>query len=307
MATETGFEELVSDFKKSLESSPNESAGIAVINVLKEAIKHSNSQTWMGVDQELKQLIIAIQKACPTLPIHFQGAAQVFRAGMSKESEFDPNRWKCRFIDRAENCLRDARKALNSISASSCEFLQDGMAILTRGYDPMTASVFQVAAARGIKLHIVISEGRPRDDGVKMASVLNHPNLKVTVIPDSSVGLWMHEIDVVLIGTDLVLEDGGLLAPAGTYTICLLGSVHNKPVHCVCETFKFMRKFVLEADDLREYQRNMSYVPTGAKVACDALEFDFTPAKYVTLLLTEKGPMPPSAVTHELTKLLGVG
>lgn len=306
----TKIDKLVNEFKENLESSPNGSVGIAVIRILTTAITESTATTFMGVDQEISQLIDAIQKACPNLPIHFRGAAQVFRAGMSKASDSKNVKWKSIFVDHANQCLSDAEQVLNLIPAVSSEFLQHGMVILTHGYDPMVASVLSLAASDGRQFHVLVTEGRPRDDGIKLASQLKHPNLKVTIIPDASIGLVMNEVNAVLIGTDLVLEDGGLLAPVGTNTVCVLANIHRRPVYCVCETFKFMRKFVLGANDMEQYQRKVEYKPAGCTdddaIEVDAREFDFTPAKYITLLLTEKGPMPPSAVTHELTKLLGV-
>ena len=303
------LENLVAEFQSNLEKSPNGSVGIAVIRTLTSAITQSTANTFMGVDQEISQLIDAIQKACPNLPIHFRGAAQVFRAGMSKASDQKNLDWKSLFVEHANKCLSDAENVLDLIPAVSSQFLQHGMVIITRGFDPMVCSVLNRAASDGRHFHIVITEGRPLDDGAKLASSLKHPNLKVTLIPDSAIGLWMSRAHAILVGTDLVLEDGGLLAPIGTYNLCVLANIHRRPVYCVSETFKFMRSFVLGQNDMQQYQRKLPFKPAGVtdeSIDCDASEFDFTPAKFVTLLLTEKGPMPPSAVTHELTKLLGV-
>lgn len=314
MSSNPKIDKYVAEFQDDLAKSPNGSVGIAVIRILTTAIKESTATTFMGVDQEISQIIDAIQKACPNLPIHFRGAAQVFRAGMSKASGLKNADWKSQFVSHADECLSDAEKVLNLIPSVSSDFLQHGMVILTRGYDPMVGSVLQMAASDGRQFHVVITEGRPLDDGAKLATMLSHPNLKITIIPDSAIGLWMNRAHAVLIGTDLVLEDGSLLAPIGTYNLCVLANVHRKPVYCVCETFKFMRSFVLSQNDLQQYQRKLTFKPAGLtdsdseshSIECDASEFDYTPARFVTLLLTEKGPMPPSAVTHELTKLLGV-
>jgi translation initiation factor eIF-2B subunit alpha len=264
----------------------------------------------MGVDQEISRLIDAIQKTCPDLPMHFRGAVQVFRAGMSKASRRNKeSEWKAIFVAHANQVLSDAEQVLNLIPAVSSDFLQHGLVILTNGFDPIVASVLQVAASDGRQFHVVVTEGRPRNDGVKLAAMLKHPNLIFTVIPDAAVGLWMNEAHVVLVGTDLVLQDGGLLAPVGTYNLCVLAAAHKRPVYCVCETFKFMRKFVLSDSDMGQFQRKLPFEPLGGgggEVRAEAREFDFTPPQFVTLLLTEKGPIPPSAVTHELAKLLGV-
>ena len=307
--TSEKLDKLVESFKKDIENNPNSSIGIAVIRVLTACINESTATTFMGVDQEIMQLIDSIQNACPNLPLHFQGAAKVFRAGMSKSSELKSVNWKTLFVSHANACLDEANEVLTRIPSVSVEFLPHGMTILTRGFDYMVSQVLMTAASSGRQFHVIITEGRPYDDGCKLASSLIHQNLKVTIIPDSSVGLWMSEADVCLVGTDIVLESGGLLAPCGTYSMCVLASIHKKPVYCVCETFKFMRKFILGVTDLQENQRSVPYKAAGVDndhVECVGKEFDYTPAKFVTLLLTEKGAMPPSAVTHELTKLLGV-
>lgn len=182
------------------------------------------------------------------------------------------------------------------------------MTILLHGDDPMVNNVINFAVSDGRQFHLVITEGFD-SKGVKTAHFLSHINLKVTIIPDSAVGLWISKINLVLLGTDVVLEDGGLVANLGTYQICVLALVHKVPVYCVCETFKFMRKFILDSKDLESFQRKIEYRANGLKddnVECSAQAFDYTPARFIQLLLTEKGPIPPTAVTHELTSLLGV-
>jgi translation initiation factor 2B subunit (eIF-2B alpha/beta/delta family) len=304
------IDELVEEFRTILESSPDVSVGIAVMRILTSAIKKIEIPTFSGVDPEVCFIIDAIERAFPELPLHFRGAAQGFRAAMAKTSKVKGAQWKAVLIEHAERCLDAADPLFNVIPSLSFEFLQHGMVVLTRGYDPMVRQVIDRAASIGRRFHVVISEGRPRDDGVKLASAVSNENVQVTIIPDSSIGLWMNRIHAVLLGTDLVLEDGGLLAPAGTYNMCVMASIHRRPVYCVCETFKFVRKFVLGAPDLANFQRERKYQPAGTidgepQTEAITREFDYTPSHFVTLLLTEKGPLPPNAVTHELTKLMG--
>ena len=302
-------EKLVEEFKRKLDESPTTSVGLHVISILSEAIAQSDSNTFMGLEKDIYTLTDAIRKACPRLPLHFDSAVQVFCAGLSKASDSIKYDWKSLFIAHASQVLNESEKVLNLIPDVSSDFLQHGMTILTRGFDSMVASSLTLAASDGRQFHVIVTEGRPLDDGSKMAAQLTHPNLKVTIIPDASVAQWMNEIDALLLGTDIVSEDGGLLAPVGTFSMCALASIHKKPVYVVCETFKFMRRFFLNAGDIASVQRNVDYKACGVtddEIECEAREFDFTPPRFVTLLLTEKGPMPPTAVTHELTKLLGV-
>jgi translation initiation factor eIF-2B subunit alpha len=302
------LDSLVTEFESILQDSPHNSVGIAAFRILTAAIARSEASTFMGVDQELSELVDALQNRYTDLPIHFRGAAQIFRAGMTNASATKKGAWKAFFLEHANELLSNVEQVLNLIPRFCSEFLQHGMTILTHGFDPIVALLIEKAASDGRKFHVVVTEGRPRDDGVKLAETVKMANVEVTVIPDSAIGVWMNEADAVLVGTDLVLEDGGLLAPLGTYTLCVLASVHRCPVYCVCETFKFTRKFILSANDLVQFKKTVKYVPEGEEPFEEQPEVsavDYTPAKFVTLLLTEKGPMPPSAVTAELTNLLG--
>ena len=105
------IDKFVSEFQEVLRS-PNSSVGIAVIRVLTNAITESSATTFMGVDQELSELIDAIEKACPNLPMHFRGAAQVFRAAMSKASEARKEDWKKLFLEHMRNSHADVLEAL---------------------------------------------------------------------------------------------------------------------------------------------------------------------------------------------------
>ena len=300
----------VDEFKSIIEKDPEFSIGIAVIRILSEVITQSTSTTFMGIDQEMLQVTSAIQNAVPNLPLHFQGAAKVFRAILSKTCENGVSKWKTVFSANSAHQLKDAEAALKLIPQAARKFLQHGMTVMTFGYDPIVFSCLNAAAQSGCRFNIVVAEASPKNTGVKQANKLSNasPNLHVTLIPDALIGLYMNQVDIVLLGTDVVLEDGGLLAPAGTYTMAAMATIHKKPVYCVCESFKFMRKFILSSGDIQKVQRKYEFKPENVDQAieCSACEIDHTPPTFVTLLITEKGPMPPAAVTHELTKLLGI-
>ena len=104
-----------------------------------------------------------------------------------------------------------------------------------------------------------------------------------TVILDSAVGYVMGEVHCVMLGAEGVAESGGiinkvgifyylkysngnkhdspkcsrafisiflLLLQIGTYTIALCAKMLNKPVYVMCESFKFVRLYPLNQQDL---------------------------------------------------------
>lgn len=302
----------VDELKTYIKEHPKDDLGIITTKILVEVVKETNSKTFMGVDTYMTKVINAIQENIPNLPMHFHSAAQVFRSVLSMSSDKYKSDWKQIFLDHVKSIVDDSENVMSLIPGVVQPFLTHGMKILTRGYDSLVLNSIIEISKKGLGFHIIVSEGSPQNDGVLMANELRrlNPKLQVTLIPDSAIGTWIPLIDVVLLGTDVVLEDGSLLAPAGTYIAAALAKLHNKVVYCVCETFKFMRKYIIQHSDIKSVQKQLSYNYHDLKVddgiEMDSPGLDITPAKYITTLLTEKGAIPPTAVTHELTKLLGV-
>jgi translation initiation factor eIF-2B subunit alpha len=300
---------LLEEFE-ALRASGRDPIGIIVMRILTKVIEKSDHVTLAGLNQDLAQVLHEISNSYRDLPLHFSGSAKLFLDLMERACLATEEDWKTVFTGRAHRCLEESNAILSLIPAFAAEFIQHGMTILTRGYDPMVRRVIEHVASKGGRFSLVITEGRPLNDGFKFAETLKCQNVDTTLIPDAAVGLWMGRVQTVLLGADIVLEDGGVLAPVGTYNMCVLASIHHTPVYCVCETYKFTRDLILAPQDLDRFQRTVPYVPPGdvedGVEPAQVREFDYTPAKFVTLLITEKGPMPSSAVTHELRQLLSV-
>lgn len=299
----------VEQFKSFMGKNPDLSVGIAVISILTCVVQESSCTTMSGIDREIGGVTEAIQKAIPDLPLHFKCAANMFKAIIAKGSEIDYSKWKQLFETTADEQLEAAKKTVKDIPYVARPFFQHGMTIMTRGYDPLVISC--LARPSEIKFNIFVAEGSPQNDGLKLANALaKQSNHQITLIPDSAIGTCMHSTTIVMFGADVVLDNGAIVGTVGTYSMAALANINKCPVYCVCESFKFLRSNVLlNPNDLGDLQRPIKYRPEGDiddNVQFYSDKYDITPAKYVTMLITEKGPIPPAAVTHELTKLLGV-
>ncbi|KAF4011787.1 hypothetical protein G4228_003487 [Cervus hanglu yarkandensis] len=100
-------------------------------------------------------------------------------------------------------------------------------------------------------------------DGAKMAKALCHLNVPVTVVLDAAVGYIMEKVDLVIVGAEGVVENGGIINKADTL------------------------KSVQTGQDLREEHPWV----------------DYTSPSLITLLFTDLGVLTPSAVSDELIKL----
>ena len=53
-------------------------------------------------------------------------------------------------------------------------------------------------------------------------------------------------VDCVFVGSEAVLENGGIVNRIGTYTIALCAKAYNKPFYVCAESFKFLKRFILD-------------------------------------------------------------
>jgi translation initiation factor eIF-2B subunit alpha len=141
----------------------------------------------------------------------------------------------------------------------------------------------------------------------------------------------MERVDVVVVGAEGVVENGGIVNKTGTFQTAIVAKAFHKPFYVATESYKFARIFPLSQRDLPEeneisaplvfktkggaidgeedeeddgtcFNVGDALAPqspvTGVSPACD-----YTPANYITLLFTDLGVLTPSAVSDELIKL----
>ncbi len=54
-----------------------------------------------------------------------------------------------------------------------------------------------------------------------------------------------HSVDMVLVGAEGVVENGGVINKLGTYQIALCASALGKPFYVAAESYKFARLYPL--------------------------------------------------------------
>lgn len=84
-----------------------------------------------------------------------------------------------------------------------------------------------------------------------------------------------------------------VISGIGSYGIAIAADVHKKPFYVICESFKFIRSYPMKQKDVEQRHKY-----------CDGDDrhpvADLTPANFITLLITDLGPLTPPAVGHHL-------
>lgn len=76
-------------------------------------------------------------------------------------------------------------------------------------------------------------------DRIKTAEVLRANGIPVTVVLDSAVSYVMEKVDFVLVGSEAVVESGGLVNAVGSNQIAIIAKAANKPFYALAERYRF--------------------------------------------------------------------
>jgi methylthioribose-1-phosphate isomerase len=172
----------------------------------------------------------------------------------------------------------------------------------------------------GIKLHVWVSETRPRGQGASLTCwELNEQGIPHTLIADNSAGHLLQRglVDVCIVGADRVTAHGDVANKIGTYMKALAAKAHGVPFYVALPSSTIdwtltdgVRDIPIEQRSGREVthvpglnaegnREEVLIAPEGTTARNDA--FDVTPAQLVTALITEHGVIP--ANPHDLSVL----
>ncbi|KAI8373861.1 hypothetical protein BD560DRAFT_327573 [Blakeslea trispora] len=225
--------------------------------------------------------------------------------------------FKENLLSRASLILDKASSARERTAEIGAQFVHDNAVVLVQGYSRVIMSVLSYAAnVQNKRFKVYVTEGRPNSDGLQAVSALRENGIPCRAILDSAVGYIMDKVDMVFVGAEGVVENGGIINKIGTFQIALVANALNKPVYAVAESYKFVRVYPLNQYDIPSEtpeivtftSRRKSFSTTSNAETMDELassnpSVDYTPPQHITLLLTDLGVLTPSGVSDELIKL----
>jgi methylthioribose-1-phosphate isomerase len=169
------------------------------------------------------------------------------------------------------------------------------------------------AAAKGIPVHVWVSETRPRNQGMNLTAwELQRAGIPCTVVADNGCGQLMREgrVDAVIVGSDRTAANGDVCNKIGTYLKALAAKDNNIPFYVALpestidwrcadgaaipiEERDAAEVLAIAGRDAAGELGEVNLAAAGTRAANPA--FDVTPAHLVTGLVTEHGAFEASA------------
>lgn len=296
---------------------PEMAVAVASIKALTGVIQRSTATTMM-------ELEIALRAAADCLK-HTASSDQVSSISLTAGCELflrhvtrcflefnDFEKCKAQLIDRGEVFAQTSLASRNRISELGHNFIRDGMTIFTHGASRVVmASILRAAKTKNFS--VLVTEGRHSSGsgGVCAAQLMKEQNIPCTIIPDAAIGYVMETVDMVIVGAEGVVENGGVVNLMGTFTVAMVAKEMHVPFYVAAESYKFARLYPLNQRDFPESclaptkdnlgDSRMNGDDNHRQLLCPMR--DYTPPQYITLLWTDLGVLTPSAVSDELIKL----
>lgn len=72
---------------------------------------------------------------------------------------------------------------------------------------------------------------------IRTYEALSAAGIPCALVLDSAVAYVMDKIDLVLVGSEAVVESGGLINAVGSYQMAIVAKAANKPVYALAERY----------------------------------------------------------------------
>ena len=185
--------------------------------------------------------------------------------------------------------------------------ISDNSIILTFG-DSSTVEKFLTSKKMKRHFQVFVAESAPSCGGHRLARALAEAGVDTTVIADAAVFALMPRVDKVVLPTQAVMANGGLVTPSGGHMLALAAKEHAVPVVCVTGLYKlcplYPHDLQAEFNELQSPAVVLAGRPGGKMPNVDIINpaFDYVPPELVDLYVTNTGGHQPSYIYRLLAE-----
>ncbi|EIN07411.1 nagb/rpia/CoA transferase-like protein [Punctularia strigosozonata HHB-11173 SS5] len=223
---------------------------LAAILALTELIEKSTAGTMFELVKALEDGAEELKKRTPN-PISLNAGCELFIAFVTlfpHESDSFAE-LKTELVKQGQKYAADALRYRDRIADLVLGFIKDDSVILTHSYSRVVMKAL-LNAHKHKRISVYVTESRPRGLGIMTYEKLTNAGIPCTIVLDSAVAYVMDKVDFVLVGSEAVVESGGLINSVGSNQMAIIAKSANKPFYALAESYKFHRLFPLSQYDL---------------------------------------------------------
>lgn len=208
----------------------------------------------------------------------------------------------------ADSFVERSLKAVERIGEIGSRRVRDGDTILTHCNSSVALSIIKTAFDYGKDIRVIATESRPRYQGHLTIKALDGWGIETELIVDSAVRTVINEVDHVIVGADVITANGSLVNKIGTAAIALAASEARTSFVVAAETYKFSPETImgeLVPIEMRAAEEVYPRIAELQHVRVRNPAFDVTPHRYIDVICTEIGAIPPEMSYLVIKEMLG--
>jgi translation initiation factor eIF-2B subunit alpha len=250
----------VKTYHRLLREDPDLTMPVAAIEALIELLVQSRASTVFETLDLVKSQSAYLKSRVPN-SISLSAGTDLFQRYMI--SSLKPSSGAGNFESVRQHLLSNgrlfvsrAKAARERIAGYGAHFVRDGSVVLTHGGSRVVGTLLGKAAEASksggnvrFKVIYVMNDARSSESKAVVSS-LRAKGVPVATISEGAVGYAMGKVNLVIVGAEGVVENGGIISRLGTYQIALLAKAAGKPFYVAAESHKFVRLYPLGQYDL---------------------------------------------------------
>jgi ribose 1,5-bisphosphate isomerase len=195
----------------------------------------------------------------------------------------------------------DSRETeLEELGLEGVDLVPAGGCVATISASESVRAVLAAAVRKGAECRVLISEGRPSNEGVEFGTSLPTWSIPVTLVVDAALPGLVGRCQLVLVGADSVSESD-FVNKIGTYALALAAREAGVPFYVAALTDKLIPEAIRgRPDRVWDASEVLGSAPPG--VAVENRYFERTPLSLVSGLITEHGQLSPEDVPGRISE-----
>jgi ribose 1,5-bisphosphate isomerase len=203
---------------------------------------------------------------------------------------------KAAIVSNANRFIQNSEMAVERIGEIGARRIRNGDTILTHCNSMAALSIIEKASKSGKGIKVIATESRPRWQGRLTIAMLEEMGIETELIVDSAVRSAMNDVDLVVVGADVITANGSLVNKIGTAQIALCAHEARTGFMVAAETYKFSPQTIMGELVQIEERNPEEVLPSISEykhIRVRNPAFDVTPHNYIDIICTEVGTIPP--------------
>jgi ribose 1,5-bisphosphate isomerase len=263
----------------------------AAVAALRDLAVSLNVQTVEDFDSEIRKAANILLATRPTAVSLSNAIRMVLRYHADDVEEA-----RQAIVSNANSFIENSEKAVERIGEIGSRRVRNGDTILTHCNSMAALSIIREASKSGKEIKVIATESRPRWQGRLTIGMLEEMGIETELIVDSAVRSIMNDVNLVVVGADVITANGSLVNKIGTAQIALCAHEARTSFMVAAETYKFSPETImgeLVQIEERDPEEVFPDISKFKHVRVRNPAFDVTPHNYIDIICTEVGAIPP--------------